>query len=223
MPTFRSLNLSSRSLCENGIQAVILDFADGGLFLDVDVNDPALRRLLAFETQIVEVAGVPERVEIALQTRLVVDVAAASGHARLDGVGRNAPVSSRHDIGDDSLLRQRHCAQQQQDRRKPQEKAAPPNRRPTIPSHRTNVMSSENSKTSGTGTLERGIANYTRVQLGIKECCVRCPSKHRPAERSCGRQSPRNGAKGRDGKALGPIPRRRNAPNNGACPKIRCA
>jgi hypothetical protein len=27
-------------------------------------------------------------------------------------------------------------------------------------------MSSDNSKTSSTGTLERGIANYTRVQLG---------------------------------------------------------
>ncbi len=38
-------------------------------------------------------------------------------------------------------------------------------------------MSSENSKTSITGTLERGIANYTRVELGNQRMSARPFSK----------------------------------------------
>ncbi len=56
-------------------QPDVLDLADGWLFLDVDVDDPALGRGLALNPQVVEIAGVPQGVEVPLQRLLVVDLA----------------------------------------------------------------------------------------------------------------------------------------------------
>src|SRR5579875_471614 len=50
----------------DGVQTLVLNVADGGLFADVDVEDDALRRLFPFDADILEIAGVPERVEVAL-------------------------------------------------------------------------------------------------------------------------------------------------------------
>ena len=52
-----------------------------------------MRSLLAFDTQVVEISGVPQRIEVPFQRRLVVNVTGAGEHAGLDGVSRDPPVA----------------------------------------------------------------------------------------------------------------------------------
>ena len=41
-------------------QAHVIDFANGGPFFDVDVNDPTFGRLLTFESDVLEVSCIPQ-------------------------------------------------------------------------------------------------------------------------------------------------------------------
>ncbi len=51
----------------NRTQAGVVDLADRGTFFDEDVNDPALGRLFPFKPDVLEITGVPKRVEVAFQ------------------------------------------------------------------------------------------------------------------------------------------------------------
>ena len=77
----------------NRTQADVVDLADGGLFLHLDNQPPALGSLFAAEADVFEIAGVPQRVEIALQGGGVVNIAGMGENARLDGFGGNAAVA----------------------------------------------------------------------------------------------------------------------------------
>src|SRR5450756_414652 len=64
-------------------QAHVFDLADGRLFLDVNVDDPAFGGGLPLDAQIVEVAGVPQGIKVALQGRLVVNVTGPVSYTHL--------------------------------------------------------------------------------------------------------------------------------------------
>ena len=101
-------------------QADVFDFADGRLFFHVNVNDPALGRLLALDAQVVKVAGVPQGIEVALQRRLVVNIAGAGEHAGADGVGRDAAVAVDDDLFDHVLAAPKHVPSKKKTARKQQ-------------------------------------------------------------------------------------------------------
>ena len=65
----------------NGIQPLVVDLADRGLFRHVDVQDDALGSVLALDAHILEVAGVPQRVEVALHGQRVVGIVDVAEHA----------------------------------------------------------------------------------------------------------------------------------------------
>src|SRR5207237_1733032 len=56
------------------IDAEIIDLSHSRLLFDVDMKDPALGRGLALETNILELAGIRQRVEVTHDRRLVVDI-----------------------------------------------------------------------------------------------------------------------------------------------------
>jgi hypothetical protein len=78
------------------------------------VNDPAFGRLLAFETQVIKVSGVPQRTEGALKDLLVVNVACTNEHASLDGFPGDAAIAMGDDVGNEFLLSQSNSAQKKE-------------------------------------------------------------------------------------------------------------
>ena len=90
------------------VVALVVDFADGRLFLDEDIEDDAFLCVFAFDAQIFEVAGVPERVEIALDGDGVVDIAGVGEEPRQDGFLGDAPVADHAD-GIDGLRTLSQC------------------------------------------------------------------------------------------------------------------
>ena len=79
-------------------QANIVDLADGRLFLDLDNQPPPLRSLFPAKADVLEVTGVPQRIEIALQRGGIVDVAGVSEDARLDRFRGNSAISLDVDL-----------------------------------------------------------------------------------------------------------------------------
>ena len=59
----------------DGTQAGVVDFADGRALFNIDVEHPAFWSLLTLETDVLEIARVPEGVEVALNGGQVVDIA----------------------------------------------------------------------------------------------------------------------------------------------------
>jgi hypothetical protein len=68
------------------------------------VEDPSFGRLLTFETDVLEVAGVPQGVEVALKSREIVDIANVGENAGLDSVGGDASVAMNSDADYQILL-----------------------------------------------------------------------------------------------------------------------
>jgi hypothetical protein len=75
------------------------------------VDDPALGGRLPLDAQVVEIAGVPQRIEVAFQGRLIVNVAGAGEHAGLDSVRRDSAVPVNLDRSNHVVLlcRTRAC------------------------------------------------------------------------------------------------------------------
>src|SRR5208283_2904448 len=94
-------------------QAGVIDLADGGPLLDVDVKDPAFGALLALKSDVLEVAGIPESVEIAFQSGGVVDVANLCEDAGSHRVRGDAAVSMDLDADDQVSLPESGCDNQQ--------------------------------------------------------------------------------------------------------------
>ena len=88
----------------DGAQAHVVDLANGGPFLDIDVDDPALRRLLAFKLDIFKITGVPEGIEVALEGHRVINVAGPRKDTGSDRFCRNAPVPVDLDARNHVLL-----------------------------------------------------------------------------------------------------------------------
>ncbi len=83
------------------VQALVVDLADGGLFANVDLQLEAALAWNLLDAHIVEVAGVPERVEVALHHGRVVGVAGAAEQARDDRLFGDAPVADDLDRAKD--------------------------------------------------------------------------------------------------------------------------
>ena len=88
----------------DGTVALVIDFADGGPFLDEDVEDDAFLRVFAFDAQVLEVAGVPEGVEVAFDRDWIVRVPDMGEHTGEDGFLWNTPVADDADRFDDLRL-----------------------------------------------------------------------------------------------------------------------
>ena len=86
------------------VQAAVLDLADGRLLFDIDVQDDALGGVFALEAQVVEVAGVPQRGEVAVDRERINRIPRLEEHARLDRVARNAAVAVTLDAGEQRRL-----------------------------------------------------------------------------------------------------------------------
>src|SRR5579863_2619586 len=81
------------------------NFPNCRLLLDLDDDAPALRGLFTRELDVFEVAGVPQRVEIALHGGRVVNIARFGKNTSPDGLRRDAPVTGDVDLGDNVVLR----------------------------------------------------------------------------------------------------------------------
>ncbi len=85
----------------DGVQPLVVDLADSGLFTDEDVQDLALGGVLFFDADVFEVAGVPERVEVALDGGWVVVVADVGVEAGEDRFLGDAAVADDANFRDD--------------------------------------------------------------------------------------------------------------------------
>src|SRR5215475_10128864 len=74
-------------------QTRIGNFTDSRLLFDVNVDAPAFGRLFPFEADILEIGGIPERIEVAFQSSGVINVARLGVNAGLDRFRRNAAVA----------------------------------------------------------------------------------------------------------------------------------
>jgi hypothetical protein len=88
----------------NRVQPCVFDLPDSRLFRDIDLDHDAFRRVLTLETEVVEVAGVPKGVEVALQRLRVIDVPGSGEDSLLDCFGWDAAVAMNFDIGNQRLL-----------------------------------------------------------------------------------------------------------------------
>jgi hypothetical protein len=75
------------------VVALEVDLADGGLLANVDLELHTLWRVDTLDAHIVEVACVPQRVEVALDHRLIERIPGARVQARQDRLFGNAPVA----------------------------------------------------------------------------------------------------------------------------------
>ncbi len=82
----------------NRVQTLVGNVADRRLFLNIDVQDHALLRVLALDAQVLEVAGVPERVKVAFYRRRVEGVADVRKQTRQHGFLRDAAVADYADL-----------------------------------------------------------------------------------------------------------------------------
>ena len=107
----------------DGIQAGVVDFADGRPFLEVNVQNPTLGTLFALEADVLKVAGIPECVEIAFDGGGIIDVTGLGENAGADGIGRNTPIAV-HDDADNELLLAKNGSGEKQEH-KPAENPVP--------------------------------------------------------------------------------------------------
>ena len=102
----------------NRTQAQILDLADGRPFLYINVDPPAFGGLLALEPDILEITGIPQGVKVAIEGRLVIDIAGAGENSPSNRLRRNPPISMDYDLRDDFLLSPTRRTQNQKEQAK---------------------------------------------------------------------------------------------------------
>ena len=83
------------------VQALVVDLANGRFFFNDHVENDALGGILPGDLQILEVSGVPERVEVALDGGWIVGISNMGEKARQHRLSGNAPVADHPDLLDD--------------------------------------------------------------------------------------------------------------------------
>ncbi len=86
------------------VQALVVDLADGWLFFNDDVENNALGGILPRNLQILEVSGVPERVEVALDGRRIVGISGVGKQPRQHRLSGNAAIADHSDLGHNTRL-----------------------------------------------------------------------------------------------------------------------
>ena len=102
---------------------MVFDGADRRLFSHIDMNAPAFGCLLALDTNVFEVAGVPQGIEVALQGGLIVNVAFLGEDSGFYGVYRNATVPLYDDSGNDVFLSPEWTSCQKKTQQEPEDAA----------------------------------------------------------------------------------------------------
>ena len=82
----------------DAVQALVVDLANGGFLADKDVKNDALLGVFALDAQILEIARVPERVEVALDRNRIICIAGMGEHPGQDGFLGDAPVADDTDL-----------------------------------------------------------------------------------------------------------------------------
>ncbi len=83
---------------DDGVVALVIDLADRGALANEDVEDDALFCIFSLNAQVFKVAGVPERIEVALDRNRVVGVAGMGEEARKDRFLGNAAIADDPDL-----------------------------------------------------------------------------------------------------------------------------
>jgi hypothetical protein len=110
----------------NSAQADVVDLTDRRLLLDLNDEPPAFGRLFAQKLDVLEISRVPQRIEVAFQRSLIVNIAGLGEDAGEDSVFGDAAISDHIDFGNDVALRPRFGARHeyQQSEKQPPRRAA---------------------------------------------------------------------------------------------------
>jgi hypothetical protein len=89
------------------------------------VKNPTLGTLFALDAKIVEIARIPQRVEVALNACRIINVAGTGKHAGSDGFGGDSAIAVNPYVFNDSLLRERHTGKQHDNQAKAKQTEQP--------------------------------------------------------------------------------------------------
>src|ERR1700691_1900749 len=112
-PHFTFLETIQYIALGNRVQAFVINLANRRPFFDIDLDDRAFRSVLALKAEILKIPGVPQRVEVALQSSFVVNVPRTSEDAGADSFSGNTPVTVDLDPSHQFLLRRSQRTQQE--------------------------------------------------------------------------------------------------------------
>ena len=70
------------------------------------MDAPAFGCLLALKPDVLEIVGIPQRIEVAFQGSCVVNVAGTGENPGANGLGGNTPVAVNHNLRNKVLLAQ---------------------------------------------------------------------------------------------------------------------
>ena len=84
----------------DGIDAEIADVFNSRPLLYIHVQDPAFRRRLTLESDVLEIICVPERVKVALDGALIENISRPGEYVRPNGFRRDAAIAVDFDSGD---------------------------------------------------------------------------------------------------------------------------
>ena len=68
------------------------------------MKNPPLVALFTLKTDVLEVAGIPERIKVPFNGSLIVDVSGLAENSSLNRVYRNAPIAMNFNIDDEVVL-----------------------------------------------------------------------------------------------------------------------
>ena len=88
----------------NCVYAGVRNGPNARAFLDVNVQDPALRGRLALKPDVLEISGVPKRIEVALDCGGVIHISGSGKDAGANRLRGNAAIPVDHNFRDDILL-----------------------------------------------------------------------------------------------------------------------
>ena len=91
------------------VQALVVDLANSRLFFNDDVENDALGGILARDLQILEVSGVPERVEVALDGRRIVGIPGVGKQPCQYRLSGNAAIADYPDLRHHTRLGATSC------------------------------------------------------------------------------------------------------------------
>ena len=104
------------------VNSDVIDLSYSRLLFYINMKDPAFGGSLALKANVLEIPGVPQRVEVALDCRLVINIARAAENMGTHTLGGDAAVSVYLNPADNVgllLLGQQHRRQHKKEDRKP--------------------------------------------------------------------------------------------------------
>ena len=88
----------------DGTESDVLNLTDGWTFFYINMKNPTLGGLFTLDADVLEIAGIPMGIKVALDSGLVVDITRAGEDASTNCFGRDAAIASNVNVRDDILL-----------------------------------------------------------------------------------------------------------------------